>query len=179
MDKAKDLAENVGSSILNKADEVSDMGKNQVDDMSSLFDTPSDMVKDAAEKVNDPANSVDSFIEKAHDLADRLEKKIKVEEPEAKEPPIGYDNLKNSSLDSHDDFFSKASRYADGDYHNTGAKDEGKEGEMTIMDKPEETDSEAPFSGTIAGYEDLDGDGDPIIDDAIIDEEESGEEEKE
>jgi len=34
---------------------------------------------------------------------------------------VGYDDLKKSTLEGTDDFFSRADRFAKGDYHNEGA----------------------------------------------------------
>jgi len=60
----------------------------------------------------------------------------------------------------------KAERYAQGDYENEG------EGAIKIIEQKEPTtpiEKEA-FQGDIHGFDDLDGDGDPLIDDAIIEE---------
>jgi hypothetical protein len=73
------------------------------------------------------------------------------------------DNIKKTpGLDGFDDFFSKASRFADGDYHNTGKQDE----DITIdktnkKDRPDQT-------GKLPGFKDNDGDGNELIDDAIV-----------
>ena len=42
-----------------------------------------------------------------------------------------------------------------------------KEGDLSIGENP---DFKAPKKGTVKGFEDLDGDGDELIDDAIIEE---------
>ena len=71
-------------------------------------------------------------------------------------------NTKETLLDGKDDFFARAERYAQGDYHNEGGKD------MTIGTNPDHQATKR--DGKAAGFEDIDGDGDEIIDDAIIDE---------
>ena len=76
---------------------------------------------------------------------------------------IGYEELEKSTLEGKDDFFAKADRYARGDFQ--------KEGAINIVDaeKTEPVEKE-PFKGDIHGFDDADGDGDPLIDDAIIEE---------
>ena len=69
----------------------------------------------------------------------------------------------SSLLDGKDDFFSKANQYADGDY---GAFDDGK----PKIVKNEDVVEPLQKPGKAAGFEDLDGDGDEIIDDAIMEE---------
>ena len=79
---------------------------------------------------------------------------------------VGYDELEKSTLEGKDDFFAKAERFAEGDYHNEG------EGTVRILDSKEKEapQEKEPFKGDIHGFEDTDGDGDPLIDDAIIEE---------
>ncbi len=64
-----------------------------------------------------------------------------------------------SLLEDTDDFFSKADKFADGDY------DSFSEGKITVTDNIVETTQEKI---TAAGFTDADGDGDEIIDDATI-----------
>ena len=78
---------------------------------------------------------------------------------------VGYDNVKGSLMDGHDDFFEKASKYADGDYHNQGTMDT-QMGDVTIKKNPDYIQPEP--KGSVKGFEDLDGDGDELIDDAIV-----------
>ena len=58
-------------------------------------------------------------------------------------------------------FFDRASRYADGDYH--------REGSVRITDGEGKPTSQP--NDKIAGFDDKDGDGDALIDDAEIEEE--------
>ena len=103
-------------------------------------------------------------------MVDRLSEKLKETaggDEVPKEPQIGYDNLKKSALESKDDFFEKASRYADGDYH---AFNPNADQPQIVPSEDVTSEDKKPFQGTIAGFEDHDGDGDPLIDDAIIEE---------
>ena len=69
-----------------------------------------------------------------------------------------------SLLDGSDDFFSKASKFADGDY------DSFSEGKIEISE--DMTASSPKEIAKAAGFTDHDGDGNELIDDAIISEEE-------
>ena len=60
-------------------------------------------------------------------------------------------------MEGKDDFFAKASQYADGDY------DAFSEGKITVTDN---TSDKQPSK--TAGQDDHDGDGNELIDDAII-----------
>jgi hypothetical protein len=68
-----------------------------------------------------------------------------------------------SMLDGTDSFFDRADRFAKGDYHNEGGK------AMRIQDDPDFQKKKK--SDLIAGFMDNDGDGDSLIDDAVIEEE--------
>ena len=113
----------------------------------------------------------DKIVEKGKELAEDLNEKIdetlakaKAEEAaEAAKPQKDLqeilDENEGSLLDDKDDFFSKAAKYAEGDY------DGAAEGQIKI------TDAEIKESGDTAkaaGFTDLDGDGNEVIDDAII-----------
>jgi hypothetical protein len=63
-----------------------------------------------------------------------------------------------------DSFFDKAERYASGDYADEGTP-AGKD--VTIRKDPDYKPKEN--TGKVKGFDDLDGDGDEIIDDAILD----------
>ena len=91
----------------------------------------------------------------------------------AKDKVTGYaetsnlDALKKGALDTKDSFFEKAARFADGDYHNEGAP--RPEGEISITDAPEGYVAKNKQGDTpLPGFEDSDGDGNELIDDATI-----------
>lgn len=131
---AKDVAENVGEKVL---------------------DVKDDLVERAKEKVGDLKETLDETIDKAEAMAEH----DKLNPPkEFADNPL---DASGSLLDDTDDFFSKADKYADGDY---GAFSEGK---TTIIKDTGSPDPDRP-AVKAAGFEDLDGDGDEIIDDALI-----------
>lgn len=148
--------------------------------VNEAFTEPNDITKQAASQVKDSQEEWDDLLTNAHKVSEKLEQKVadkKSQDTSEKEPTpatgtsqkIGYDNLKGSLLDGQDDFFAKAQRYAEGDYHNTGRKpgeEEPKEGEIKITKNPDFKKEEP--TGTVYGFEDLDGDGNELIDDAII-----------
>ena len=75
---------------------------------------------------------------------------------------VGYEDTKGSLLEGKDDFFSKAEAFADGRY-----------GEVTKVPRvtpieDAQVESDGPVEITKPGFEDLDGDGNAIVDDAII-----------
>ncbi len=104
--------------------------------------------KEAKEKLD---SKVDDLTEKLKDYADS---------PIEKTEGSGLDE---SLFDTHDSFFSKMEKYAD--------KLDGKvkEGELEIREVKKEKPKDD--SSKLFGFEDLDGDGDELIDDAIIDDE--------
>ena len=77
-------------------------------------------------------------------------------------------------LDDKDDFFARAEKYAAGDYHGTGKTNTPpppapeEDSVLELLPLPDDKKESGSFSGEVKGYEDLDGDGDPVIDDAII-----------
>ena len=86
--------------------------------------------------------------------------------------PVGEKLREQGPLIKDDDFFSKASKYAEGDYSMGKPVILKKDGEQTPPDKP--VDERKAY-----GFEDADGDGNEFIDDAIIDTDEIVESTKE
>jgi hypothetical protein len=75
------------------------------------------------------------------------------------------DALKSTPGFGGSSFFDKAEKFASGDYD--GVKDEP----LLQVNKDKASTNEEPkkpWSEPVAGFEDTDGDGDPLIDDAII-----------
>jgi hypothetical protein len=137
MDKAKTTSEKVGEKVLAAKD---------------------DLVKKAKEITDDLGDKLDKTIEKAE--------KWQAEEDAKPKEEFAKEDLKvseKSLLDGKDDFFSKASEYADGDYD---AFDDGSPKIVNTEDLVEPLKK----TGNAAGFDDLDGDGNEIIDDAIIEE---------
>ncbi len=169
MDKGKDISENVGGVILDKGGELMDKAK---DFGSSMMDKTNDLM----DKANAEAakESLDSQIDEAKSWSDKLSDHVHGDNAlNQKDPKIGYDNLDKSLLDDKDDFWSKAEKFADGDYSGEGKKADSSSNDIFSnteerLNQIEESTEKEPFKGDIKGFNDHDGDGDPMIDDAII-----------
>lgn len=155
--QAADFTENVGDKVLDTGESF--MGK----------------MKEVGGTLDQKAGNVlDSAIEKGGELKEKLDDKIddlmaKAEAEAKMEAANPKKEFADTIIDTGDsligeetnDFFSKASKYADGDY---GAMSEGK----TKISKMEGTPKLPDPNSKAAGFNDLDGDGDEIIDDAIL-----------
>ncbi len=152
VEKAKDISEKVGGEILDKAGSLSEkIGEKAIE----IKDDLSDKAKVAADKIGE---KFDETVQKAEEWQRQEDAKPKKE--------FADDDLSvsdESLLEGKDDFFSKASEFADGDYNafESGPK---------IIDN---NDLVEPLKkeGKAAGFVDMDGDGNEIIDDAITEEE--------
>lgn len=154
--KAGHLAEEVGAKVMEKGEVV-------LEKAGEISEKVGAKVLDASDKAWDKiGDAKDVLAEKAKEVADAIGKKFD-ETVEKAEAFMAEENAKpkkefadetlttgGSLLDAKDDFFSKASQYADGDY------DAFSEGKVRVTKMPQR------------GQEDHDGDGDPQIDDAII-----------
>ena len=163
--KAGDMAENVGSKVL-------ETGKDALDKAGEISENVGAKVMEASDKTWDKISEVkDTVADKAKEIADQIGQKLdetvkKAEDYMAEEnakPKQEFSdkdlNVGGSLLKEKDDFFAKADQYAKGDY------DSFSEGKITITES-KETPSKTPSK--IAGQEDLDGDGNDQIDDAIV-----------
>ncbi len=157
------------------SEEDEDLASSIIDD---AFEEKDEIVKEAEKQVENTEDEMDNILDEASKLSADLEEKTASSEDSSFEegenegsPEVGYDKLKGSLLDGQDDFFAKAQRYADGDYFDekSSLSDE-EEDEMKITKDPDYKKEES--EGTVYGFEDMDGDGDEIIDDAIIVEDE-------
>ncbi len=155
--KAAEVSEKVGDEILTAGEAIVEKGKTVSEDLGSkILDIKDDMVdkaKDTASKLGDK-------------LSETMDKADKWAEAEKAKPKKDFadDDLAvgGSLLDGEDDFFSKASQYADGKY------DSFSEGKITIKESEEKKTTD---NRKATGFTDNDGDGNEIIDDAIIDDE--------
>lgn len=161
--KAADFTENIGEKVISKGGELGDRLKDTAEQVGhKAMDLGEDLVEKAKEVKEDLGQKMNEIVDK--------EKALEAEELSKQEGGFMKETLDtgDSLLKGKDDFFSKASEYADGDY---GAFSEGKiaieESDITI-EKPKVI---------AAGFEDLDGDGDEIVDDAIVLDDGSSEEE--
>ncbi len=133
----------------------------------SESDSERDRFSESMEDLKNRASAAGSKVKKGMDeFLDDVKKKSdeldRIEEEEAKKysGPLKYRD--KSLLDDKDDFFKKASAFADG----RPMPDEKPE-----VVKKKSDDKKSEDKRKVYGFEDLDGDGDEIIDDAIIEEE--------
>ncbi len=152
MKKTADFTESVGDKVLDTGESFMEKVGNPVGE--KLSDIKDDIVERASETTADLKEKLDETIVKAEAMA--ADEKLN--------PPKEFadDTLdaSGSLLEGTDDFFSKAEKWADGDH---GAFSEGK---TSILDDRVPIDKK-PYVRA-AGFTDLDGDGDEIIDDALI-----------
>jgi len=143
--------------------------------------------KDAAGKLGDDLLSraatagaglkgkADAFVEHANREAEKMKMEETIEQAKAAAEQAeararAFDKKEHeretdeSTLSGTDSFFDRADRFARGDYHNEGGKD------VRLQDDPDYRPKQK--GNLIAGFDDADGDGDSLIDDAIIDAEE-------
>ena len=139
-DKAADISENVGAKVLETTG-------NTMDKLGDAKDFIADKARDVAAQVG---QKFDETVEKAESFL--AEENAKPKKEFSDETLTTGDDL----LAGKDDFFAKADQYAKGDY------DAFSEGKITI------TQAEPKAPAKTAGQDDLDGDGNEQIDDAII-----------
>jgi len=154
---AAEFTENVGDKVLDTGESFMEKAKEVSGPIGEkLGDIKDNVVERAQEVTGDLKEKLDETIVKAEAMA----------EEERLNPPKEFADdtvdAGGSLLDGTDDFFSKADQYADGDY---GAFSEGK---VKISDERIEIDKSNKPDIKAAGFQDLDGDGDEIIDDALI-----------
>jgi len=119
-----------------------------------------DKVWNTADKIKKESTSLGDKIKSKIDHYDelaRIEQALEKNEKEFRP----HSSHGESLLDDSRDFFEKADQFANGEY------DAAQKGKITIEQKEP---VEKPAKGPVKGFEDLDGDGDEIIDDAIIEE---------
>lgn len=173
--KAASLSEDVGSVVLDKGADVMDRAKDLSEDVGhKVMDVADDVVARAKDFAGDMSEKLDETYEKAKQL--EAEEALKPKKEFADETL----DIEGSLLEDSDDFFSKADKFASGEY------DAFSEGKITIKDtdglelkasgnpsKPTldynaATDADLDMGKKAAGFEDLDGDGNELIDDAIV-----------
>lgn len=182
MDKAASNLEDVGSVVLDKGAYVMDRAKDLSEQVGhKALDAAEDLVAKAKEFAGDMSEKLDQTIENAQ--------KMEAEEALKSKKDFADETLdaEGSLLEDTDDFFSKADKYASGEY------DAFAEGKITIKDtdgivlkasdtpsKPSldydaATDAAIESDSKAAGFQDLDGDGNELIDNAIISDESDSE----
>jgi hypothetical protein len=152
-EKVGDVSEVVGAKVIKKGDEVLGRAAELGADLKSKADDFIDHANVEAEKMK-----LEDTIEEAKRAAAQAEARAR-----AFDGKEAARDTSESTLSGTDSFFDRAARFADGDYANEGGKD------MRIQDNPDAKPKEK--GGKIAGFLDADGDGDSLIDDAeIVDE---------
>jgi len=159
MDKAGELSENVGEVVMDK-------GQVLLDKSADLSENVGSKVLDVKDKVMEKAGEVKEQL--SDKLEDTMEKADAWAENEKNNPKTEFAedtiDASGSLLEGTDDFFSKADKFAGGDY---AAFSEGKISvDETAKELPTKKFDELPPA---TGFKDLDGDGNELIDDAIID----------
>ncbi len=178
--KAAETTERFGEKILNTGEELVKIGAERIEKLGGVILGENhenlERAKQMTEKIGSKVlEAKEKLVEKAGEALDDLNEKIddtiakgkEMDAIEAAKPRRTLQETlnenKGSLLDDKDDFFSKAEKFAKGDY---GAVLEGK---ITIQ--PSDTPIIKASPARAAGFDDLDGDGNEIIDDAIIDKE--------
>ncbi|TXF90405.1 hypothetical protein FUA23_06335 [Neolewinella aurantiaca] len=152
--KVGDVSEVVGAKVLEKGSDILDRGAEIGADLKGKASDFIDHANVEAEKMK-----MEETIEEAKRAAEVAEARAR-----AFDGKEGARDTSESTLSGTDSFFDRAARFAEGDYANEGGKD------MQIKDNPDAKPKEK--GGLIAGFLDSDGDGDSLIDDAeVIDEE--------
>jgi len=149
MDKFGELSEKVGGQLMDKGGDLWAKARKAGEEL---------MEKANEEAAREDGKDLDDLTKEAKDLNEDLEENLKKEDRTFMD---SSEDLKKSELGKHDDFFTRAQRYAEGDYHNEG------EGHMRINKDPDYKKEDK--QGRTHGFKDNDGDGDDVIDDAIID----------
>lgn len=183
--KVMETAEELGSKVMEKANEVSgkifdssgdvseqimhkveDIGGKVMEAGGDLWEKAKnfggsvvDKANEMVEKANEAAakeGNLDDTLKKAQEMGDEIEQKAKGAGGFVHDPI----NTKDSLLENKDSFFEKARRFAEGDYDGTGGP--------KVTKSTEPTPPAPPKEGKTKGFDDLDGDGNDIVDDAIV-----------
>lgn len=163
-ERVLETASEVGSKFAEKSAELGEKVKEVAQTVGTkLAEKGSEAIDKAKEIGGQLKDKFDSLVEKAGQEAekDRLEQeaiKAAAAQQEAEWQKRAADKNAESTLGGMDSFFEKASRFADGDYHNTGSK------------KPLEDDPNVLELRPDPDYKKEKKDNaDDLIDDAIID----------
>lgn len=146
----KQMSEKGGQALEKAKDIASDWGE-------KLLAARDELVRKAEEEAAKSGEVPKDFAEKLAEINKRIQDAISGNNQQFADKPL---DLGGSELEKHGSFFEKARRFAEGEYQSKKTRIEGEASGPTK--KPAEVKK---------GFEDLDGDGDEIIDDAILDEE--------
>lgn len=146
MEKSKELIDGPGRKVADKFGEASEkIGGKIVEGGKALYDKAADAVNDLGEKLDEKVREAEEFV--------KAEKEDKSE--------FADTDFRVKDTESNEDFFSKANRFSQGDFSDFP--------ETKIIPPERERKKAKP---EIEGFDDKDMDGDPLIDDADIVEEE-------
>lgn len=161
-DKTKEFIEKTGEKVLSGMDTIVEKGEEILEKKGELFEQAKEKIEEATDKLK---AKYDDLVEKAEESA-REDAREKAENPTGfREDSTHADQLKKTDiLSGTDDFFDKADSFAKGNY---GAFTDEPQISKDPTAKKEEVDDRSTY-----GFEDLDGDGNDIIDEAIIDDSE-------
>ncbi len=168
MEKFGEAAEKVGEVVIDKGGEAVDKAQSIAEELGSkILKAKDDLMTKAEAEASKSGDTMDSILKKAKDLADKMEEKVAGKtDSEFADTPI---DLSESELDKKDSFWEKAEKFASGDYDMKGdKKPTANEGEITIQKDPDYKPKLK--EGNVKGFDDLDGDGNELIDDAIVEE---------
>ncbi len=170
MEVGSNLSEKFGEISENVGEKVLDVGGDAKDKFGDLSETVGEKVLEAKDKLLDKAQEASTYVsEKFNETMEKAEA-FKAEQDAKPKREFAEDDLdaSGSMLEGTDDFFTKAEKFADGDH---GAFSEGKitinENTEVLASKGEEVKDQVKA----AGFIDRDGDGNEIVDEAIIEEE--------
>ena len=146
IEEAKDFIDGPGKKTADKFKETSEViGSKIIEGGKTVLDKASEVTKNLGEKL-------DETIQKAEEYAKT--KKEDGDNSEFADTPL---DIKDSELDDKGDFFDKADKFASGEYSDNPTPRVLKDKIESKKDKPD-----------IDGFEDRDNDGNPLIDDADI-----------
>jgi ElaB/YqjD/DUF883 family membrane-anchored ribosome-binding protein len=165
LDKVGDAILDTGEKFYDKTKEVLEgPGKEMAEMAKEVSEEMGDKIKKTGKKVVDKAKEVAADLEEKFDKTyqkaqDEAAKEAAKPKSEFADTPL---DAGGSTLKGTDDFFEKASKYADGDYGS----------DPKIIEKKDQPATTKDTKVPLEGFEDKDGDGDELIDDAeIVDEE--------
>lgn len=157
LEKLGEGVEQLGKQVQEKGGKAMEKAKELATNLGEkLLAARDELVRKAEEEAARSGEVPKDLADKLAEINKRIEDAISGNNQKFADKPL---DLGGSELEKHEDFFEKARRFAEGEYSAGKPKVTGNSMESTK--KP----------GKAKGFEDLDGDGDEIIDDAILDEE--------
>lgn len=154
-EKFKASAEQVGAVVIEKGEEFLERAK---EFGSHILHKAEEAAKKAQEeREKEGPGTLEQLIHKAKEAGAKLEEKAA---DKTRQFTDSLKDAKDSGLHTHDSFFEKAKRFAEGDHQAASTQ-------PTVNTDPNYKPSDK--KGHTHGYADADGDGDELIDDAIID----------